>query len=277
MNQFQVIAPSALLAPYVKQYWFVRIANVAQSIQRLVPFGCVTLSFHRGDSAYSSLDGKYMPLSHLHGMAIDYTDLVFSGCVDFVSVVFQPAGAQVFFGMPVSELSHSYVSLDMLGDSKLRELERKLHDREDNEACVHTIEQFLLRRLYHFDNYENKQVYSVMHAIHSGETDVNRLAETACLGYKQFKRVFTGHTGVNPKDFLRIVRFQKVHHLLQQHAGMTISQLACECGYYDKSHLVKELREFSGFTPIELLRACDPVYSDYHALFRSAFVDVSLS
>lgn len=41
MNKFKVIQPSVLLAPYVKQYWFLRMEDVVRSSQRLVPLGGV--------------------------------------------------------------------------------------------------------------------------------------------------------------------------------------------------------------------------------------------
>lgn len=274
MDSFQVISPSALLAPYIRQYWFLRMENVAQSAQRLVPLGCVALSFHRGNRTYSSQERGYLPLSHLHGITTEYTDLVFSGHVDFITVIFQPAGAKAFFPILPDELNNSYLSLDSLGDPELVELEHRLNDTAGESTCVRLIEQFLLRRLYQSGNKDDKRVNAVIQAIRSGETDVNRLADTACLGYKQFKRVFTGHIGANPKAYLQIARFRKLHHLLRLHTGMTVVQLAGECGYYDKSHLIKEVKDCSGFTPSELHSTCDPAYSDYHALFRSAFVDL---
>ncbi len=274
MDRFQVIQPSVLLAPYVKQYWFVTMENVVQSSQRLVPFGCTVLSFHRGNRTYSSLKGDYLPLSHLYGIATEYTDLVFSGYIDFICIIFQPTEAGSFFRMPLGELNNSYVPVDVLSDPELRELEQRLNDMPDDTMCVGLIEPFLLRRIYQLDAYNNKRIAAVMDSIRNGETDVDRLAETACLSYKQFKRIFMERIGTNPKNLLQIVRFQKLHRLLQQHVDMTVVQLAYECGYYDKSHLIKEVKDFSGFTPAELLEACDPIYSDYHALFRSAFIDL---
>jgi len=274
MNKFQAIQPSVLLAPYIKQYWFVTMENVVRGSQRLVPFGCTALSFYRGDRTYSVTEDKYLPQSIFHGMTTKYADIVFSGYINFICVVFQPAGAKAFFKMPIGDLNNNYVSLDELRDQGLQELEKQLNDTTDNWECTKLIEQFLFHRIYQLDKYKDKRVNVVMKSIGNGETDINRLAETACLGYKQFKRIFTDNIGTNPKDFLQIMRFQKLHHLLQQHSDMTITQLADKCGYYDKSHLIKELKEFSGFTPTELHAACDPIYSEYHALFRSAFVDL---
>lgn len=274
MDRFQVIQPSVLLAPFVKQYWFVTMKNVTRSSQRLVSLGHTALSFHRGNRTYSSLENDYLPLSHLYGIATSYTDLVFSGYIDFICIIFQPAGAKAFFKIPLNELNNSHVSLDALNDTDLLELEQRLNDTANDTSCIRLIEQFLLRRIGRLNEYENKRVNAVLHSIHCGETNVDRLAGTACLGYKQFKRVFTENIGTNPKDFLQVTRFRKLHHLLQQHTTMSISQLADECSYYDKSHLIKELKEYSGFTPTELLEACDPIYSNYHALFRSAFIDL---
>lgn len=275
MNSFQIIQPSMLLAPYVKQYWFLTMKNVEQISQRLVPFGCTALSFYRSNRTYSLFEEDYLPQSHLYGVATDYMDITFSGDIDLICVIFQPMGAKAFFKMPLSELSSSYVSLDDLGDSELRHLECQLNESSDDWVCIGMIEQFLFQRLYRLNQYNQRRINAVIHSINNGESNVSRLAESVCLGYKQFKRIFTETIGVNPKDYMKINRFQKLHCLLQQHTDKTIEQLADEFGYYDKSHLIKELREFSGFTPTELQETCDVVYSDYHALFRSAFVDLS--
>lgn len=274
MDRFKVIQPSVLLAPYVKQYWFLRMEDVVQSSQRLVPFGCMVLSFHRGNCSYSSLAKDLLPKSHLYGITTGYTDLVFSGTIDFICIVFKPMGANLFFKMPLNELNNSYASLDVLSDPDLLELEQRLNEATDDPACVGLIEQFLISRIYRLDKQEDKRISTVINSICNGDTNVNHLAQTACLCYKQFKRLFLENIGTNPKNFLQIVRFQRLHRFLQLHTDMTVAELASECGYYDKSHLIKELKDFSGFTPAELMRACDSTYSEYHRMFRSAFIDL---
>jgi len=274
MDKFQIIQPSALLAPYVKQYWFLTRESSVKSSQRLVPFGCTALTFHRGNLTYSSLDQAYLPQTHLYGVTKTHTDLVFSGYINFLCIIFQPAGARLFFTFPLNELNSSYLPVDLLNDPELNKLEQQVYETQDNLQCVNFIEQFLLRRMYRFNPYNDERINTAINTIYKGEANVDNLASTVCLGYKQFKRVFTEHIGINPKDFLQIVRFQRLHHLLQKHTPMPVSELAYECGYYDKSHLIKELKQLSGFTPTELTKACDSVYSTYHALFRSAFINL---
>lgn len=67
MEKFQLVQPSKLLRPYVKQYWFLAIDNAERSSQRYVPSGCAVLAFHRGDKIYSTLHQEMQPRSSLCG------------------------------------------------------------------------------------------------------------------------------------------------------------------------------------------------------------------
>lgn len=274
MNKFEVIQPSMLLAPYVKQYWFLKMESTVPIWQRLVPLGCLALSLYRGQRPFSLAENDYLPQSHLFGIATNYIDIRLAGQIDFICIILQPAAAKAIFSMSLCQLGNGYVSLEALNDSELCELEQQLTDTTDNLACTNLIEQFLIQRIYKLDRYEDQRLNTVVQAMYNGENQVSRLAETACLSYKQFNRVFTENMGVNPKYFLQIIRFQKLHHLLQNHSNMKLEQMAEVCGYYDKSHLIKDLKSFSGFTPTQLQEVCDPEYSNYHALFRLAFIDL---
>lgn len=58
MEKIQVIQPTKLLAPYIKQYWFLRIDDVKQGFQRSIPAGCVGIVFHKGNKIISSFQNK---------------------------------------------------------------------------------------------------------------------------------------------------------------------------------------------------------------------------
>ena len=92
-------------------------------------------------------------------------------------------------------------------------------------------------------------------------TSVTDLASITCLGKKQFERLFNELVGINPKEYARIVRFQKSLKLLQHYSDVNQAQLAYQCGYADQSHFIREFKQFSGYTPLSLLNVCKP-YSD---------------
>ena len=82
------------------------------------------------------------------------------------------------------------------------------------------------------------------------------------LSKKQFERLFKELVGTNPKEYARIVRFQKSLKLLQHYQeDANQAQLAYQCGYADQSHFIREFKQFSGYTPLSLLNVCKP-YSD---------------
>ena len=54
MEKIQVIQPTKLLAPYIKQYWFLRIDDVKQGFQRSIPAGCVALDIQKENKINST-------------------------------------------------------------------------------------------------------------------------------------------------------------------------------------------------------------------------------
>lgn len=260
MEEFQIIKPSPLLAPYVRHYWFLITSNDSPVNMRTVPTGHICLIFHRGNRISSG--GELQPRAFLSGHETKYSDLVYSGITDMICVVFKPVGARAFFNIPMSEINDRQVDIYDLGDIKLTDLEESLADALTDRDCVLLIEKFLLKRIGYLAEYNFKRIDAVVSIINAGQTDVNNLAEAACLSYKQFSRIFSEHVGAKPKEFLRIIRFQRALFLLQTHTGITLAQLAFDCGYYDQSHLIKEFKILSGYTPLEYIAACAP-YSDY--------------
>ena len=262
MDSFQIIQPSPLLSPYVKHYWLMTVNSEVQASERVIPTGMMCLMFHRGERIFSSADDQWQPRAFLSGQDAVYTDLSYCGNIDMISVEFRPAGAKAFFKMPMLELYEQTVALDTLNDFQLTELEKRLSDAANPETCVFLIESFLYKRLYQSNEYNLKRINAVMQSIYHGQQNIDMLAQAACLEYKQFKRIFADYIGANPKDYLRIVRFQKALHILQTQPKTGLTQLAYECGYYDQSHFIKDFKQFSGYTPTEYLTVCDP-HSDF--------------
>jgi len=78
MEKIQVIQPTKLLAPYIKQYWFLRIDDVKQGFQRSIPAGCAALVFHKGNKIISSFHKGTQPQSYISGQISTYSDIEFS-------------------------------------------------------------------------------------------------------------------------------------------------------------------------------------------------------
>ncbi|MDR0743038.1 MAG: helix-turn-helix domain-containing protein [Prevotella sp.] len=262
MRAFQIIEPSPLLAPYIKQYWFLKTDNELQTARRIIPNGCVCLHFHRGGAIRSLSDNKLQPSAFIAGQQNDYLNFLLPETTDIISVVFQPHGAKAFFSMPIHEFLGVMAPVDDMGDPALCELQDRLMNTLDNQACVQDIEAFLMKRLHITKEYNYRRMDAVIRAVEGGEMNVDNLCRTSCLSYRQFKRVFFEYAGINPKDFLRIIRFQKMLSLWQSQPQISFAHLAYDSGFYDQSHLINEFKVFAGYTPNEYIALCAP-YSDY--------------
>lgn len=270
MERFLSISPSQLLAPYIKEYWFLSADSAYQGKQRAIPSGYTGLIFNRGGNIYSEEYGLH-PESYLFGQSVRPVDLRFDN-LNLVIVIFQAIGIKALLNMSGYELKGQNVGFDLLSP-RFKELENRLFDTHDEQKVVYLIERFLLNSFRKSEDYNYKRFSPVIQSIEMGENNISKLADRACLGYKQFKRLFSEYTGLNPKEFIQINRFSKTLRSLQTNPSSNLNETACKCGYYDKSHLIREIKSLSGYTPNEFLLNADP-YSDYRSLFQSFFVDI---
>lgn len=269
VEEFRIVQPSSVLAPYIKHYWMLEIDEKSAfgMQERVIPYGCMEMVFHSENRLISSSPKNreiLQPRLFICGQNTNFTNISLTGKLNMIAITFLPYGAKVFFDIPLNELSGQAISLTDMDSKVYRELEEMLLDASGNNERIKLIESFLIRKLHEFKEYNFKRVYTAIQTINQtkGNISISQLADYCCLSYKQFKRIFAEHIGANPKDFLRIVRFQKALYLLEHHPELTPSQLAFECGYYDQSHLINEFKIFSGYTPKEYVAICPP-HSDY--------------
>lgn len=267
METFRIQYPSSLLAPYIKHFWILEADCATHASERIIPYGNIQMLFYRGDPVIlSSLERmeQIQDCALLCGQSVGYSDIRLLGRISIIAVVFRVYGASAFFRMSMFELGERKVVFADTEDRALMDLQDRVLEASDDTSAIRLIEQFLLRCLRPLKDYNLQRMQAAIGEIDrmKGETSLADLCEVACLSPKQFRRVFTEHIGINPKDFLRIVRFQHALFILQSSPGILFSQLAYECGYSDQSHLINEFKIFSGYTPKGYLALCPP-YSDY--------------
>jgi transcriptional regulator GlxA family with amidase domain len=87
------------------------------------------------------------------------------------------------------------------------------------------------------------------------------VAQTAADGdisHKKLIRLFSEQIGYTPKLYLRVLRFQRLLDKVWDAHEVDWAPMAAAHGYCDQPHLIRDFREFSGFTPSEYLRHRGP-------------------
>jgi AraC-like DNA-binding protein len=83
---------------------------------------------------------------------------------------------------------------------------------------------------------------------------LHQLSDEIGYSQKHFIELFKQQVGVSPKQYFKIMRFQKVIGAIESTETISWSDIALESGYYDQAHFIHDFKRFSGFTPNEYMK-----------------------
>ncbi|MGG9962900.1 helix-turn-helix domain-containing protein [Ferruginibacter sp. SUN106] len=168
-------------------------------------------------------------------------------------VVFQPTGLHLLTGIPAEELTNKYIDATTVLPGNIRFTYDALQHATNYAAMLLIADSYIAELV----KKQKKQVHlldavSKLMLRNDSNGTLDWLAKESCLCTKQFKRKFNERTGVNPKTYARIVRFTKAFNTKNAFPQFDWLRIALECGYFDYQHLVKDYKDFTGLTPVEL-------------------------
>lgn len=256
-----IYKPGEELRPYVRYYWILKSDEPFSVLT--FPIGCPQMIFHRGSPIYipelSSRQDKFTVSGQVNFPAHIASD----GNTEMVIAVFYPHTIGLFIGTPPSAFYNQEVSGYDIENRELSQLADQIFDCPDSELAIQLIEQWLTARIKPSLNI--KRIGAALSTmLFNPSTHVGRLASIACLGKKQFERVFRECVGMNPKEYGRIVRFQRALRMMQL-GFHDNTDIAYANGYADQSHFIREFHKFSGMTPRQLAEYQTP-YSDLYTV-----------
>ncbi len=177
-----------------------------------------------------------------------------------LQVVFQPGALHRLTGLPMSELTNSFVDAEAVFSGEIGRVAERLGSAEQYAEMTTIVETFLWqlvqkRRhdLLPIDKVNQLLLDSARFAQPTAPT-VEQMASAACLSVKQYYRKSVERLGVGPKLFDRIRRFDHAIKLHNAHPTRDWLSTALAADYYDYQHLVRDFKEFTTRTPTEFAR-----------------------
>jgi AraC-like DNA-binding protein len=127
-----------------------------------------------------------------------------------------------------------------------------IHCGSDAERAA-CLEGFVADRLH--ATAADAAVVRAVNRIRAAPEDVRigDLAHTLGISVATLERRFTANVGVSPKRYARAARLRSA--VLAYSAGVTLTHVAMDAGFYDQSHFVREMRLATGQAPQRLLAA----------------------
>ena len=281
---FQIIPPTEALRPYITRYVFVRAEGSTDTmtppaddprfvngkhVQTFLPnYG--SLIFMRNTTVdMNGVIADGLTLVGAYQQSIAMTTL--SGWFEGMLLDFEPGGMHALLGIDLQQLSGKVLTAVQYGDEGLLQLDRIFKQNETAEEIAPLLDAFFLGHLPHKEDINYVRLQKVIAACDAakGNMSAAEMASVACLGERQFLRVFRQYVGIPPKQFIRLRRFHKTIQEMQMkaHNGQPIDlmSVALEHGYYDLSHMALEFQQMGCVSPSRMLGI--PLSTDFSVFF----------
>lgn len=186
------------------------------------------------------------------------TALLIEGRIDTFTVHFTATGCHRLYGCNMPALrDRAVLATDALGRDMLR-----LHDALQRHTAfadrVALVQAHLEARLAFARPADAIDLAAEALAFAASPLRVSTLAARAGCSERQFSRVFTDRTGVAPKLYGRMARFQSLLKAHQQQPDAPLAHLAMAAHYFDQAHFVRDCRAFTSRAPQDFLRRWTP-------------------
>jgi AraC-like DNA-binding protein len=264
------IAPSAALRPFIGTLWVSRSdARAAGAREHVLPTGQMHLVFRlagpplrvfrdAGDLAGSVVKGPVVG-----GARAGYYVKEVGAPVLSVGVQLLPGAAQALFGVSAGELAGRHTPLAELWGAHADSVLQQLSEPSSPRQQLILLESLLAARLPR------------VHGLHPGVAQVlgnaaqawriEDMVRQSQYSHRGFIALFRQATGLSPKRYARLMRFQLLLAALRKAPAAALCELALAHGYSDQAHMQREFREFAGVTPLQY-RALAPDAAHHVAL-----------
>lgn len=283
---FQILYPAEVLRPYISRYVFVRAEGSTDTmtppaddphfvngkhVQPLLPnYG----SFIFIRNAVVEIGGKQsgeLMLLGANQTTLGLTTL--SGWFEGMMMDFEPGGMHVLTGIDLQQLSGKVLTARESGDEGLMHLNQIFQTSPKAEEIAPQLDAFFMGRLPLKEAPNYARIRKVIAACDEAKGNISaaEMASIACLGERQFLRVFRNYVGIPPKQFVRLRRFHRTIQDMQQQAaqGKSIDLLATVLrhGYYDLSHAALEFQQMGCVSPGQFRMLGIPLTEDFSVFF----------
>jgi AraC-like DNA-binding protein len=252
---FTEIVPCSSLRPFIKGlYWYE--ADTDESFADIVfPSGQMELIFNLGEGNWLSQKQDLFyrtPAIELWGQVTKPLSIKSTGHNRMLGIRFYSYSAAYFFREDMSQLTNEIVdAADVFGTS-IQTLYSKLLHADDLATRVQFIENYLMDRLKVSEKTHGKLAFvkSIADSLQQNGTDqkIQSISAGHRISTRYLSQLFSQYTGIAPKLFCKINRFQQSLALVNSNE-QKLTGVAYDAGYFDQSHFIREFKLFTGITP----------------------------
>lgn len=223
--------------------------------RRVIPHGRVTVVFELSGALVELGQGGTGQANHFSAhfvCGLGAAPLrVRADTVDCVEIQMSPVAAFSCLGVDLASIAGEPCDVEELWGAAGRELQERLLGTSEWQERAALVGSALMRRraLQRRVDPEVAEAWDSIVASR-GTVQVNWLAQQSGWNRKRLWSRFSTQIGLSPKRAARLVRFEHATDRLA--AGDSPADVAAVCGYFDQSHLHRDVLSFAECTPSQL-------------------------
>ncbi|MFK7736783.1 MAG: DUF6597 domain-containing transcriptional factor [Pirellulaceae bacterium] len=255
--------PPPPLQQFVETIFFLSGYGPEHAIERIVPDTSASLVIELDDQERWIVDNDTCETlqsckgSWISGPHRKYFSIRTAPDTELLAVRFRLGGLFPLLREPVETVTDRVVDGQEILGGILQDLRSEILKQESPEQKVQTAYHWLEQ---HMDVSLTPQpaILDAIEAIaeNPSQSTLAECVQRSGFSQKHLIQLFKKHTGLRPRDLQRILRFSQALTSIQEGHPVSWTTLSLDCGYTDQSHLIRDFKNFSGFTP-EGFRAAD--------------------
>ena len=262
---YREITPGKPLQPYVKCYYVYESDTNVAFEDKVFPSGFTEIIFNVGSGNWHTLNGDTFdttPPIELWGQLARPLSIKSTGQNTMLGIRLLPHGAAAILNDNISLFNNQVSSFSDVNGKAVSILHNQLLEARSWSKRITLVEAFLMQQLSLSAKKLPKLavIKDLMYELR--HQDIPLTMESMATRYgitaRYMQQLFLQYTGLTPKLYSQINRFQKSLQLVTA-GDDSLTSIAYECGYADQSHFIKEFKIFTGTTPSGYSPADSPV------------------
>jgi AraC-like DNA-binding protein len=260
------LLPTEKLRQYIKCYFLFESDPDTEFEDTVFPGGHVEIIFNLGEAIWQSLADQGFhttPQAELWGQITKPLHVRTKGRNVMLGVRFFAHTAPLILKEDPHIFNDRISNLEEVLGNSIKELHIRLHETSNLNERIVLLENFLWIHIQkNIQTQPNSavlinRVVFEMSAVNFSDS-IESIAARYSITPRYLQKLFLKHTGVTPKLYNKINRFQQ--SLKQLSTGnSSLTSIAYNCGYFDQSHFIREFKSFTGLTPSAYSHQASPI------------------
>ena len=252
---YKEILPHENLRGYVKCYYLSEYDTDVVVQDKAFATGCMEIMFNLGNGTFQTGRDNHFettPRIELWGQIINPLDFRSLGRNKMLGIRFHPHTAAAILGDRIDAFNDRVSDFAAVAGAEARRLHEQLLNAPTLDQQIAHLEFFLLKRLAVVHAIQSRfQIVNSVIAEMANEDftdDIQNVSFRHGISSRYLQKLFVEFTGLSPKLYYKINRFQR-SLVLTNGVNQSLTSIAYQSGYFDQSHFIRDFKFFTGIAP----------------------------